>query len=147
MNLAVNARDAMPRGGSLTLTTRRTTLTAAEAAHCGCPPCTYAALLVRDTGEGIPVEVQQRIFEPFFTTKAAGKGTGLGLSTVLAIVQQHQGGITVASEVGHGAEFAIYFPLPPETGRPAPLREPKKHPNRSVKLRRFSSSRTMTPSG
>ena len=116
MNLAVNARDAMPRGGVLTLTTRRIVLAAAAAAHCGCPPGTYAALLVRDTGEGISAELQQRIFEPFFTTKAAGKGTGLGLSTVLAIVQQHQGGITVASEGGHGAEFAIYFPLASETG-------------------------------
>ena len=114
MNLAVNARDAMPRGGQLTLATRRVVLDGAEAARCACPPGKYAALLVRDTGEGIPPEIRQRIFEPFFTTKTAGKGTGLGLSTVQAIVQQHHGGLAVWSEPGRGTEFTLYLPLAPE---------------------------------
>ena len=111
MNLVVNARDAMTRGGALTLTTRRTTLDEAAAAHAACPPGTYASLVVRDTGPGIPPEIRARIFEPFFTTKAAGKGTGLGLSTVLGIVQQHHGGIAIDSAPGQGATFTTHFPL------------------------------------
>jgi CheY-like chemotaxis protein len=120
MNLVVNARDAMPRGGTLTLGTRRAVLDAATAARAACPPGTYAGLLVHDTGTGIPPEIRQRIFEPFFTTKASGKGTGLGLSTVLGIVQQHHGGIVMESEPDQGTSFTIYLPLAPvETDAPA----------------------------
>ena len=111
MNLVVNARDAMPRGGTLFLRATRATLAAAEAARASCPPGDYAALFVRDTGCGIPAANRQRIFEPFFTTKPAGQGTGLGLSTVLGIVQQHHGGIGLDSEEGRGTQFAIYLPL------------------------------------
>jgi len=132
MNLVVNARDAMPRGGTLTLRTARAILDREAAARCSCPPGEYAAFVVRDTGCGIPAAVRTRIFEPFFTTKPAGQGTGLGLSTVLGIVQQHRGGIALASQEGHGTEFTIYLPLalcptpaatpaaaPPGSARPA----------------------------
>lgn len=111
MNLVVNARDAMPRGGTLTLRTTRVLLDETAAARCACPPGTYASLIVRDTGCGIPAEIRQRIFEPFFTTKPSGQGTGLGLSTVLGIVQQHRGGLAVVSDEGRGSEFIIYLPL------------------------------------
>jgi PAS domain S-box-containing protein len=118
MNLVVNARDAMPHGGTLTLRTARATLDGAEPSRCTCSPGDYAALFVRDTGCGIPAADRQRIFEPFFTTKPAGQGTGLGLSTVLGIVQQHHGGIALDSEVGSGTQFAIYLPLAPAFATP-----------------------------
>ncbi len=111
MNLVVNARDAMPRGGTLTLRTARAALDETTAARCLCAPGSYATLLVQDTGKGIPPELRQRIFEPFFTTKPTGQGTGLGLSTVLAIVQQHHGGLALESEVGRGTTFTVYLPL------------------------------------
>ncbi len=111
MNLVVNARDSMPRGGTLVLRTARVTLAGTEAVRASCPPGAYAALFVRDTGCGIPAADRQRIFEPFFTTKPAGQGTGLGLSTVLGIIQQHHGGIALESEEGRGSQFAIYLPL------------------------------------
>jgi PAS domain S-box-containing protein len=111
MNLVVNARDAMPRGGRLTLRTARVALDETNAARCACPPGTYAALAVRDTGCGIPEAIRARIFEPFFTTKPSGQGTGLGLSTVLGIVQQHRGGLALESEEGRGTEFTIFLPI------------------------------------
>ena len=112
LNLAVNARDAMPGGGRLTIRTRmEKSQSATEARVC---------LSVTDTGTGIAPEVLPRIFEPFFTTKEVGKGTGLGLATVYGIVQQHRGEITVASETGKGSTFNVYFPniALPEAARP-----------------------------
>ena len=123
MNLVVNSRDAMPRGGTLTLRTARATLDSAAAAAHLCPPGDYAALVVRDTGCGIPAAHRPHIFEPFYTTKPSGQGTGLGLSTVLGIVQQHHGGIALESEEGRGTQFSIYLPLasaPAETAPAAP---------------------------
>jgi len=109
VNLALNARDAMPRGGRLTLGTERRLIDAAEAGMFGVEPGAYAMLWVRDTGTGIPSEALPRIFEPFFTTKA-DRGTGLGLATVQTIVH-HAGGVIAAANVpGGGAEFKILLP-------------------------------------
>ena len=122
MNLAVNARDAMPLGGTLRLRTENVTLrTAVPAATPGCPEVpagSYAALVVEDTGVGIAPEVRAHIFEPFFTTRAVGKGTGLGLATVYGIVQQSGGYVTVESTPGVGSRFTVLLPaaeLPNET--------------------------------
>ncbi|MDD5285170.1 MAG: response regulator, partial [Desulfuromonadaceae bacterium] len=110
MNLAVNARDAMPRGGTLTLATERVKLTE-ELPGTSLKPGLYAEITVSDTGCGINEDVRRRIFEPFFTTKEVGKGTGLGLSIVYGIIKQHGGEVTVQSEVGKGTSFKIYLPL------------------------------------
>ena len=112
MNLAVNARDAMPNGGRLIIQASREELNDAEASkYPHARPGSFVCLAVSDTGTGIPSEVLPKIFEPFFTTKDVGKGTGLGLATVFGIVQQHQGWINVYSEIGHGTTFRIYLPL------------------------------------
>ncbi|HEX7571401.1 MAG TPA: ATP-binding protein, partial [Verrucomicrobiae bacterium] len=108
LNLAVNARDAMPGGGKLTIRTRLEKLKPAESAQTSTPP--HVCLSVTDTGSGIAPEILPRIFEPFFTTKEVGQGTGLGLATVYGIVQQHHGEITVQSEPGQGTTFNVYFP-------------------------------------
>jgi PAS domain S-box-containing protein len=108
VNLALNARDAMPRGGTLAIST-----SIDDGTHRAC-------IVVRDTGEGIPAEHLPRIFEPFFTTKDATRGTGLGLATVHGIIEQHRGSIDVSSEPGRGASFRIYLPLSDALNAPSP---------------------------
>lgn len=110
LNLAVNARDAMPEGGKLTLTTAVVTLAETAAGEVGLEPGRYIRLAVSDTGMGIPAENKDRIFEPFFTTKEAGQGTGLGLAICLEIIKQHQGYIQVETAAGQGSTFNIYLP-------------------------------------
>jgi PAS domain S-box-containing protein len=115
MNLAVNARDAMPNGGKLSISTSSAHLDESAPEAC-LPPCgSYAVLTVADSGFGIDHETQQHIFEPFFTTKHAGKGTGLGLATVYGIVKQSGGFIAVDSQPQCGATFKVFFPIAGET--------------------------------
>ncbi len=112
VNLCINARDAMPNGGQLLLTTGATIL---DAGYCSenpwATPGSYAQITIKDTGSGIDPDIQDKIFEPFFTTKATGKGTGLGLAMVYGIIEQHQGRIHVTSQKEKGTTISIYLPL------------------------------------
>jgi PAS domain S-box-containing protein len=120
MNLCVNARDAMPGGGAITIETGNAVMDASfVAAHVGSREGRYACMRVADTGVGIAEENLPRIFEPFFTTKETGKGTGLGLSTVYGIVKQHEGFILAASEPGQGSVFTVYLPAAAGHGVPS----------------------------
>ncbi|GIF23344.1 PAS domain S-box-containing protein [Actinoplanes tereljensis] len=128
MNLAVNARDAMPDGGTLTIhtTNHRVTTPTDAASRPAPPPGRYVRVRVADTGTGIPTEVLDRVFEPFFTTKEAGKGTGLGLATVYGIITQAGGFVTINTAPGAGTAFITLFPVTDET--PAVLEKPAPAP-------------------
>jgi two-component system, cell cycle sensor histidine kinase and response regulator CckA len=116
MNFTVNARDAMPYGGTITISTD---VVEAYAGAPDIPPYlpagAYAVIRIADTGVGIPEEIQRKIFEPFFTTKERGKGTGLGLAMVYGTVTEHKGYVTCQSKVGEGTVFTVYLPVPPKT--------------------------------
>jgi two-component system, cell cycle sensor histidine kinase and response regulator CckA len=111
MNLCVNARDAMPNGGTLTITAENKVIDQRFAQrHLEAQPGSYVMITVSDTGTGMPPDVKERIFDPFFTTKAFGQGTGLGLSTLLGIIKSHAGFVDVVTSIGQGSAFKVYLP-------------------------------------
>ena len=111
INLAVNSRDAMPRGGALTIATANCEFDAADGGTRGdLPPGDYVGLFVTDTGTGMPADIVDKAFEPFFTTKDIGQGTGLGLSQVYGFIKQSGGHVAMDSEVGHGTSVKLYLP-------------------------------------
>ena len=117
MNLCVNARDAMPQGGMLTMALKRVELDVEGARiHPKAKPGAYVVISVADTGTGIPPELMDKIFDPFFTTKPLGQGTGLGLPTVMGIAENHGGFVHLASQVGKGTTFFVYIPAAPDEG-------------------------------
>ncbi|MDH4246873.1 MAG: response regulator, partial [Deltaproteobacteria bacterium] len=125
MNLCLNARDAMPHGGALSISTIKVFPTDTQLKSLGkTAGLPYALLIVSDTGVGMKPEVQERIFEPFFTTKGPERGTGLGLSTVYGIVRKHGGWIEVESSLGKGSKFRVFLPLIQEERRPESLQAP-----------------------
>ena len=131
MNLATNARDAMPAGGTLTIATERVDISPENlAAFEFARPGAYALLAVSDTGEGMDAVTQQKIFEPFFTTKEVGKGTGLGLSMIYGTIKQHRGEIKVYSELGKGTVFKVYLPLHAEDTEELPVAQLEARPIR-----------------
>ncbi|HEX4860714.1 MAG TPA: ATP-binding protein, partial [Rhizomicrobium sp.] len=133
INLVVNARDAMPKGGTVTIRTANETITTPAAFGTAImPPGDYVRIDVADTGIGIPKEHQGKIFDPFFTTKPVGQGTGLGLATVYGIIKQTGGFITLDSEVGKGTAFSIYLPRYRAEANPAPAPEPERAGPRDV---------------
>jgi PAS domain S-box-containing protein len=124
MNMATNARDAMPEGGTLQMSTGRVTLdTDFVTAHDFGRPGEYALICIADSGCGMDAETRERIFEPFFTTKEVGKGTGLGLSIAYGIIKQHGGYINVYSEPGNGTAFTVYLPLAEHSEEEPPAEE------------------------
>jgi two-component system, cell cycle sensor histidine kinase and response regulator CckA len=132
LNLAMNARDAMPSGGTLSIATRRVALRCRELvgdARSG----VFVVLTVADTGIGIDASIQELIFEPYFTTKGEGQGTGLGLASVLCLVRQHHGWVRVSSSPGEGARFDVYLPWVRSSGGPrALLAAPRESQTRAV---------------
>ena len=125
LNLCVNARDAMPRGGRIVVEAMSTEISVADAdTHEDCASGTYVVWRVTDTGSGIAAEILDRIFEPFFSTKSPDQGTGLGLSTALGIIRSHGGFMRVASRPGVGTTFSVHIPAAREQGLPAAITEP-----------------------
>jgi CheY-like chemotaxis protein len=126
LNLVINARDAMPEGGIITISTRNVTLDAHRApGEESLLNGDYAMLEVKDNGEGMSEETLKRVFEPFFTTKEVGKGSGLGLSMVYGFAKQSGGHVAISSELGHGTQVRVYFPRANENAEQTDVQEPK----------------------